>query len=164
MRNPRFLKGWFWFMKVKASILTIVNLLMIKGRSPAVLGLTFTQHEADEKKFPALCRSAPLGRHLCRTNTREFPSSVRSAIVRANIRRLISRIYRPDGAGDLFGCRFYKDVAPTALPDSRCKAAVSPRRDSPSPTAPLTRKSFWRSAVSPPGLSTFVDVVRADRD
>jgi hypothetical protein len=28
---------------------------------------------------------------------------------------MISRTCRPDGAGDLFGCRFYKDVAPTAL-------------------------------------------------
>jgi hypothetical protein len=27
-----------------------------EGRSPAVSGLTFTHREADEKKFPALCR------------------------------------------------------------------------------------------------------------
>ena len=77
--------------------------LVMEGRSPAVSGLTFTHRAADEKKFPALCRSAPLGRHLCRTNAKEFPSSVRSAIVRAHIRRMISRRCRPYGAEDLLG-------------------------------------------------------------
>ena len=56
---------------------------MMKGRSPVVSGLAFTHRDADEKKFPALCRPAPSGRHLCRTHAKEFPSSIRSGIVRA---------------------------------------------------------------------------------
>ena len=105
----------------------------MEGRTPVVSGLTLTHRAADEKKFPTLCRSAPLGRgqvgmvalrpfarvqralresgcvpilerlthppadsraelsqrdncyllgrNLCRTNAKEFSSSVRSAIV-----------------------------------------------------------------------------------
>ena len=45
--------------------------------------MEITHPEADEKKFPALCRSALLGRHLCRTHAKEFPSSVRSGIAYA---------------------------------------------------------------------------------
>jgi len=32
---------------------------MMEGRSPTVSRLTFTHREADEKKFPVLCRSTP---------------------------------------------------------------------------------------------------------
>jgi hypothetical protein len=93
--------------------------MVMEGRSLAVSVLTFTHRAADEKKFPALCRSAPLGRHLCRTNAKEFPSSVPPFISArragaASSAQNICRNISPRRA-NLFGCRFYKAVAPTAL-------------------------------------------------
>jgi hypothetical protein len=40
----------------------------MEGSHPAVSGLTFTDRDADEKKFPALCRTTPTTVHQGRSS------------------------------------------------------------------------------------------------